>query len=170
MSNIYKPVIYKKDILDIDYLRLKKMGIKCLLIDIDNTIAKTTCSYVSKDIEDLFESLKKDFKIIILTNAIFIRARKFAEILDVPYYAFSCKPFRMNYKKIMTRYGYKESEMAAIGDQLYTDIKGANKLNIMSILVDPLAKREGILTKVNRLKERSLIRRTKLLKRGEYYE
>nr|QOX89296.1 HAD hydrolase-like protein ['Parthenium hysterophorus' phyllody phytoplasma] len=38
-----------------------------------------------------------------------------------------------------------------IGDQLTTDIKGANKLNIISILVKPLNKsQENLFTKCNR--------------------
>ena len=77
------------------------------------------------------------------------------------------------YKKIMKLYGYNVEEIAAIGDQIYTDIKGANKLNITSILVNPLSPRESLFTKINRLKENKLFKKLskqKILTKGEYYE
>lgn len=70
----------------------------------------------------------------------------------------------------MKKYKATNSQIAAIGDQLYTDIKGANKLDITSILVDPISKNEFIITKLNRLKENRLINKSKIITRGEYYE
>ena len=60
--------------------------------------------------------------------------------------------------------------IAAIGDQLYTDIKGANNMNIISILVDPISKNESIITKFNRLRENKLIKKYHIIERGNYYE
>ena len=56
-----------------------------------------------------------------------------------------------------------------IGDQIYTDILGANKLNILSIYVDRLSSKESIITKINRLREQRLFKKTSIIKRGEYY-
>ena len=35
----YLPDIYKKNIFDINYNKLKKKDIKCLIFDLDNTLA-----------------------------------------------------------------------------------------------------------------------------------
>ena len=80
------------------------------------------------------------------------------------------KPSPRNYNKIIKENNLKYEECAAIGDQLYTDIKGANNLGILSILVDPISKHEFITTKINRIKENKLINKTKIIKKGEYYE
>ena len=119
----------------------------------------------------MFDNLKKDgFNIFIITNALKKRAERFQDILNVKTYHFSLKPLSRNYIKIIKDNGLKIEECAAIGDQIYTDIKGANKLGILSILVDPISKEEFITTKINRIKEKRLFKKTKLLKKGEYYE
>lgn len=170
MKNLYKPTIYAKDIFNINYHKLKENGIKVLLFDIDNTIAKTNEKIPSKEIIDLIKELKKDFTIFILTNAIPARAKRFAKSLNIKAYYLSWKPLSTNYKRIIKSYNLDKKHIAAIGDQIYTDIKGANKLGIISILVNPVSKRESIFTKINRIKEKNLIKKTKIITRGEYYE
>ncbi|HAB67259.1 MAG TPA: YqeG family HAD IIIA-type phosphatase [Firmicutes bacterium] len=166
----YKPSIYAKDIFHINYDILRQNGIKCLLFDIDNTIARVDERYPSPEVINLFNKLKKDFKIIIITNAIRIRANRFKSYLNVSCLPFACKPLKKAYRKILKEYSYKETEIAAIGDQLYTDIKGANKMNIKSILIDQISAKESIITKYNRYKENKLISKTQIIKRGEYYD
>lgn len=167
---IYKPEAYFKDIFSINYNLLKKKGIKCLLIDLDNTIARVDEKYPEDKIITLINKLKKDFKVIIFSNAITPRVNRFKKNLDLDAIPIACKPFSFSYKKVLKKYNYKEKEIAAIGDQIYTDIKGANKMNITSILIDPISSKESLITKINRYKENKLIRNKKIIIRGEYYE
>ena len=169
--NLLKPNVYQKDVFSINYDNLMKKKINNLFFDIDNTIVSTKENVPSKKIITLFDNLKKDgFNIFIITNALKKRAERFQDILNVKTYYFSLKPLSRNYIKIIKDNGLKIEECAAIGDQIYTDIKGANKLGILSILVDPISKEEFITTKINRIKEKRLFKKTKLLKKGEYYE
>ena len=174
MKDLLIPDIYAQSIYTIDYKKLKEKGIKCLLFDLDNTIAQTYVKTPSKEIINKFEEIEElGFKVIILSNALKSRLKPFKEILNVDTSALSCKPLSFKYKKIMMMYNYDEKDIAAIGDQLYTDIKGANKLNITSILVNPLSKRESILTKYNRIKENKLFNKWEkqvIFERGVYYE
>ena len=64
----------------------------------------------------------------------------------------------------------KKENIAAIGDQLFTDILGANKMNITSILVEPISKNESIFTKLNRARENRLIKKYNIIEKGNYYE
>ncbi len=169
--NLYKPSIYTKDIFSINYKNLKKQGIKALLFDIDNTIAQTNEKYPSNQVAELLKKLKENkFKIIILTNAIPHRAIRFKKYLNVETYYLSCKPSKINYLRIIKKHNFRTNEIAAIGDQLLTDIKGANKIGITSILVDPISTKESIFTKLNRIKENILIKNKKIIERGKYYE
>jgi len=171
MSNLFKPVIYQKDIFSINYDKLSNNGIRYLLFDIDNTIAETNVRKPSKKVIKLFAELKlKGFNIVILTNAVPWRAKRFAKTLDVDVCYLACKPASFNYKKISKKYNIEYGKIAAIGDQLYTDVKGANKLGILSILVEPLAKRESFITKYNRLKEDKIIKKDKVIVRGVFYD
>ena len=73
----------------------------------------------------------------------------------------------------MEKFKYKYTELACIGDQLLTDIYGANKLDITSILVNPLTQHDYTITFVNRLIEKIVYDRLSkkdLLIRGKYYE
>ena len=65
----------------------------------------------------------------------------------------SKKPFSKSYRLILEKYNIKSSEVAVVGDQLLTDILGGNKMNMFSILVDPITKYETIWTKMNRFIE-----------------
>lgn len=167
---IYKPNAYFKDIFSINYNQLKNNGIKCLLIDIDNTIARVDEKYPEDKIVSLIKKLNKDFKVIIFSNAITPRVNKFKKKLSTDAIPFACKPFSFSYKRVLKKYNYQEKEIAAIGDQIYTDIKGANKMNIKSILINPISSKESLITKINRYKENKLIRNKKIIIRGEYYE
>jgi len=164
---VLKPNIYQKDIYSINYQKLKKRNIKNLLFDIDNTIASNEEKTPNKKVIELFDNLKKQgFNLYIITNSLKHRALTYGNKLNIKTYYFSIKPLSKNYLKLIKENNLKKEECAAIGDQLFTDIKGANKLNILSILVDPIDSKEFITTKINRLKEN----KTKIIKRGEYYE
>lgn len=168
--NKYKPNSYYKDIFSINYEKLKESNTKYLLFDLDNTIADNRDKYPSNEVLELFNKLKKDFKIILISNGLKHRVKRFGESLDIKYYYFSCKPYKHTYNKIIIDNNINIEEMVCIGDQIYTDIIGANRLNIKSILVDRISNFESLLTYINRLRENRLIRKYKVFKRGNYYE
>ena len=60
------PDIYQKNIYDIDYHKLKKRGIKCLLFDLDNTLVPVKTDTPTKKVKELFHFLETDFKVIII--------------------------------------------------------------------------------------------------------
>lgn len=170
----YVPDIYQKSIYTINYDALYSRGIKCLLIDLDNTIVPITMKNSNKKIKELFDDLKtKGFKIIIFSNSPKSRVKVFKEELDVDCCALASKPFKRKYKKIMHVYDLKESEIACIGDQLLTDIKGGNRLGLTTILVNPVGTKERFLTKINRAFEKRILRKLRdndLFAKGKYYE
>ena len=79
----------------------------------------------------------------------------------------------MLYKKILNIYGVKPCEVAAVGDQLLTDILGANRMDITSILVNPISTSDFNITKGNRFIENKIIKhftKNGVFVRGKYYE
>lgn len=174
MIESFMPDIYQKSIYYINYDKLYKKGIRCLLFDLDNTITPPHVKKPTKRLKRLFDDLKdKGFKIIILSNSPKHRIEPFKRELNVDACSFSLKPNKNKYEKIMDRFKFKPSELAAIGDQLFTDIHGANKLDITSILVNPLTEHDYTITTINRIFESIVYRRlanNDLLVRGKYYE
>ena len=157
-----KATIYKKNIYEINYNKLKEKNIKCLLFDLDNTCATIEEKEPSKELIKLFTKLKKmNFDIYIFSNALAKRVEKIKKKLNVNSIPFALKPFKRNYKKIVDI--YKKEEIVMIGDQIFTDVLGANRLGITTILVEPINNKDLFLTKINRLLE-------KLVRKGDYYE
>lgn len=174
MVEKYMPDIYQKSIYYINYEKLYRKGIRCILFDLDNTITPPHVKKPTKRLKKLFDELKdKGFKVIIISNAPKHRIEPFKRELNVDACAFSIKPSKNKYTRIMEKFKYKTTELAAVGDQLLTDIYGANKLDITSILVNPLTAHDYTITFFNRLFEKFIFRRLDnkdLLVRGKYYE
>ena len=167
------PDIYQKSIYDINYKKLKKAGIKCILFDLGNTLVPYTTKVPTKKIKDLFAELSSDFKIIIMSNSGKNRLRPFKEKLNVDVAFKSHKPLKKKYKKILEIYNYKPEEVAAIGDQLMTDVFGGNRVGITTIFVNRIGPVEPITTRFNRILERKLLKKLNkkgVLIKGEYYD
>ncbi len=169
------PDIYQKSIYHIDYDKLLDDGIKCLLLDLDNTCVPYKDKEPNKKLMELFETLKDmGFKLIIFSNAPKKRIAPFKKKLNVDSLARARKPLKKNFLKVIKMFNYELSDVAIVGDQLYKDILGGNKIGIKTILVNPMSKDDMILTKIifrplEGIKYRKLAKKG-LLTKGKYYE
>lgn len=164
-----KPDVYQKDVLSIDYKKLKKLGIKVLLFDFDNTLIERGNYSINKDIVKLFDRIKKDFDIYIVSNSIHERKlRIVTNQINVSYIKGSRKPLKTGFNKLKLK-GINNSEIAMIGDQLMTDVLGGKRMNYFTILVDPIDKNEWLLTRLNRFLEKIYFKKNSIVK-GEYYD
>ena len=174
MFDKFVPDMYFKSIYTIDYKGLKKKKVKCLIFDLNNTIAPLTLMKPNKKIMDLFEELKDmKFKIYIVSNSIKKRVEPFKTYLGVDSAYLSFKPSLKKFKKIYSINQFKDNEIAVIGDELLTDIWSANRMNFVSILVNPIGTKEYVSTKIGRVFEGFIINKLtdrKLFRRGKYYE
>ena len=167
------PTIYSKSIYTINYNKLINNNIKCLLFDLDNTCVPYPEKVPNKELESLFEKLNKlGFRVIIFSNTTPNRLEKFKS-LNIEIHGLSKKPFKKGFLDIINTYNYKEREICIIGDQLFTDILGGNRVGIKTILVDPLGPNDFIFTKITRRIENIIFRKMKkksALIKGEYYD
>ena len=174
MLDKFVPDMYLKSVYDIDYAKLKKKGIKCIIFDLDNTLSAVNVDKPTKKIKDLIEDIKElNLRVLIVSNSPKKRVEPFKEGLNVDSAYFACKPLSIKYKKIMNMYKLKPTEIACVGDQLLTDIFGANRLDLLSILVNPIGNTDFTITKFNRSIEAFIykkLEKKELLKKGKYYE
>lgn len=168
------PDVYQKSIYAINYQKLWNQGIKCLLFDLDNTLVPPSIKEPTKELKELFNELKKmGFKLIIFSNSPKKRLKPFKEQLNVDCSASSKKPFSKKFLLVLSEYNYLVNEVAIIGDQILTDIVGGNKVGILTVLVNPISKKDFIYTKFNRFLEKRIIKKLSkksLFMRGKYYE
>ena len=171
---IFLPDIYQKSIYSIDYESLKNAGVKIILFDLDNTIIPISETEPTKRLKDLICDIKLiGIKPIIMSNSGKKRVSPFKEGLIVDAACSSRKPFKSKYKKILNIYNVKPEEVAAVGDQLITDVFGANRMGLVSILVNPISTNDFKKTKINRFFENLIIKHFSsrgVFERGKYYE
>ena len=169
----FLPDMYVKDVKSIPYNKLKKMGIKCLIFDLDNTLALLDEVEPPKRVTDLIDKLNKDFKVFIITNSKGRRALPYREVLDIEIISFAMKPFTKGLREISKKYKFKKQEMVMIGDQLVTDILSGKNFGIKTIFVDALGEKDLKITKLNRFIEKKIINKYNkkgIFERGKYYE
>ena len=155
------PKLYYPSIYEIDYKKLKELGIECLLFDFDNTCMGYKDKNLSNELIKLFTKLKKmGFFIIIFSNARNKRLTQFKE-LNIEYNSLSKKPLQIEFKKLLKKYNYKKEQLCIIGDQIFTDILGGNRFKILTCLVDPLTNKDFIITKLFRQIEKRIIKKLK---------
>lgn len=171
--NLLVPNMYQKSIYTVDYEKLKKDKVKCLLFDLDNTCVGYHEKNPTKELQELFMRLTKmGFKVIIFSNSTPKRLAPFST-LNVLLHPNSRKPFKKNFQKMLQKYHYQKKEICIIGDQLFTDILGGNKVGIKTCLVDPLTNEDFIFTKIFRASEQIIFKRLAkkdILTKGVYYE
>jgi len=148
------PKICAAAIHEIDALKLKSKGIKGLIVDLDNTLIPSKSDYLAREVREWVEKIKKEgIGLCIVSNNWQKRGRKIAKILDIPIVMIAFKPRKRGFKKAMKIIGTKRHETAVIGDQIFTDILGANRLMLLPILVEPLNLNEPIQTRFLRVLE-----------------
>lgn len=170
----YVPDIYQKSIYSIDYQKLLNRGIKCILMDLDNTLVAPSIKTPNKKVKNLFQELKDmGFRIIIFSNGSAHRVKPFGEELKVDVICRAFKPSPKKFQYVLTEYHYNESEVAIIGDQLLTDIRGGNRVGITTIFVNQVSPHDEFWTKWNRRRERRILHKLRdkgLFTKGKYYE
>lgn len=171
---MYRADMYQRDIFSINYDKLKKIGIKVLVYDLDNTIIEKKKNVIDDKVKKLFDKLKNDFKIIIISNTWNKKKIEYvSKELNVSYIMNARKPFKYGYNKAKVLSHTSASNICMIGDQLLTDVGGAKKMGYYCCLVDPLHQRELIFTKFNRLIEYFIFKRLNKkynIRRGSYYD
>ena len=139
---------YPKEYLDssyvIDYEKLYKDGVRGLIYDIDNTLVEHGKPATERAVE-LFERLRDiGFDTCLISNNKEPRVKPFADAVGSKYVYDAHKPSRKNYIKAMELMGTDTGNTYFIGDQIFTDVYGANRTGIPSILVKPIHPKEEI--------------------------
>ncbi len=133
--NELMPYEYVQSVYDIDYLKLKEKGYKGLLFDIDNTLVHHGDDSNPK-VDKLFLELNNmGFKCVMVSDNNEERILRFIKNIDALYIAEAGKPGTKCFNDAIKMLGMKKSEVVMIGDQIFTDIRGANRAGIASILV-----------------------------------
>lgn len=139
---------------------LQSLGVDAVITDLDNTLVPWRRYEISQEVFDWIDELKASgIKIVIASNTMHpARLQKLAAQMDVPCVLGVRKPWPAGYRKSMAAIGASAERTAMLGDQIFTDILGANALKLRTILLRPaLSRREFIWTVFVRQFEKLLV-------------
>lgn len=155
----YLPDYRAKSIFNLDYEKLKSIGIKGIFIDVDNTLVPMhTKNPTKQSIKWVKDIINMGFKVCVLSNASNNRAKLFMEKLGIDGVGFAFKPRIKGYIKASEILKLELSECVMIGDQIFTDIKGGKKAGVKTILTEVLDANEHWYVKLKRKVEKLVIK------------
>ncbi|MBR5540069.1 MAG: YqeG family HAD IIIA-type phosphatase [Clostridia bacterium] len=138
------PTLYKNRITDITLQDLERLGIRGLLLDVDNTLTTHGSQELSDEVRDwLIQMQDAGIRMTVVSNSWEWRVAPFAEKIGLRHTSLSCKPSPIGFWRGVRRLGLPKTQCAAIGDQVFTDIIGANLCGITCIQVMPIEPETG---------------------------
>lgn len=131
-------------------------GKKLVLIDADNTILPWGSEALDPNAEQWLKRIREGGLDVCLISNTRNRERleRISKRLGIPFAEGRFKPRRDMYVQALERFGAQPEEAVMFGDQIFTDVWGANRAGIESILVRPLTDHEFIGTKFSRILEK----------------
>ena len=145
---------------DISPELLGKLGIKGLIIDIDNTLAGHNDPMPADGVEDWIGCMRDNgIRLILMSNNFYLRVKLFADLLGLDYVCESKKPFVRGYRIAAMKMGLPRHALAAVGDQVLTDVLGANLFRIKMLYTLPIGDPKSILFRIRKKLESPFIPR-----------
>ena len=138
--NLY-PRDYVESTYDIDFQKLYDEGYRGVIFDVDNTLvphnapADERAKAFFKELNDI------GFKALLLSNNKEPRVKTFKEAVKYCNYIYKAgKPGKAGYERAMEQMGTDVTNTIFVGDQILTDVWGANRAGIRSVMVKPVKK------------------------------
>lgn len=160
MKMFYPDFIFER-IWEIDENFLKENNIKALVLDVDNTLTEHGSQEISKRTRDWLTTMRENgVKLCILSNNTPERIKPFAQKIGADFVC-GTKPRKRDYQKALALLKLPPNECAGVGDQIFTDILGANLSELVSILTRPISENETAFIKFKRRLEKPFLKEVK---------
>lgn len=159
MLEIFRPDLYLDSIHEVDWDKLRRRGIKALILDLDNTLVAWRESEINEELRAWADTMTRGgFRACLVSNNFSGRVGRIADELGIPHLSKAGKPRRGAFRRAMELMGSGPSETAVLGDQVFTDVLGGNRMGLFTILVVPVSRHEFFATKLVRVVERWVLR------------
>jgi len=141
----------------IDFESFYKKGYRGLTFDIDNTLVPHGAPADERALE-LFKRLHRiGYRICLISNNKRSRVQPFAEAVDAEYIWYANKPSTRGYERACSLIDVPKEQTLFVGDQLFTDVWGAKRAGMYSILVKPIHPKEEIQIVIKRFFEKIVL-------------
>ena len=151
------PSVYMDSTYSIDYERMYEDGYRGVLFDIDNTLVGHNAPQNERSMALIKRLDDIGFKSAVVSNNGYERVSSFADPAGMFYVYKAGKPLGKGYKAAIEDMGLKPDQVFSVGDQIFTDVWGANRAGLYNILVKPLGKDIGIHIYLKRILEKPIL-------------
>lgn len=159
MFDIFKPTYMVESIYNITPEELLKRDKKVVFTDLDNTLIAWNHADATEELVDWIELLRENgIEVVILSNNNANRVHQAVDHLDVTHIPHAFKPRRKGFRKAFDTVDYPKENIIMVGDQVITDIIGANRFKVDSVLVKPILESDAWNTKINRFIEYQVLK------------
>ncbi len=159
MHRWLRPTLRTDSIYDIDVEGLAARGIRGVILDLDNTIVPWGAHEAPQMLVAWIRRARgAGLALCIVSNNGGDRVAALSGVLGVPALTGAMKPRRRALRRALALMGTTADTTALIGDQLFTDVLGGNRLGLQTILVRPQSAQEYPLTRLVRIVERIMLR------------
>ncbi len=165
MLKKYYPYEYAKSVFTIDYKKLYDKGYRGVIFDIDNTLVHHGDNS-NAAVDNLFVHIHNcGLKTVLLSNNDTERIERFIKNIDTKYICDADKPDTKGFYRAVEVLGISKDKAVYIGDQIFTDIVGANNSGIHNILVEYIKEENETKIGIKRNLEKIILRFYKLRKK-----
>lgn len=128
-----------KSVLDITPEDLRKMGAEAVGLDIDNTLAPDGTMRFLDGVQEWIDAIQNaGFPIMLISNGTHIRVLPIASRFRLPFVGLSMKPSSFGLRRAAKRMQVDITRLAMLGDQLFSDVKAANRCGAIAVRIDPI--------------------------------
>ena len=132
----FLPCVQADRVTELTPAYLQKQGIRLLMLDFDNTIVPYTTNEPTEAMAQwLKEIVESPVAVCVVSNSKKDRVKHFCKAYGIDCITHARKPFSKGIKACLARYGLEANVCALVGDQIYTDVLGANCAGVKSVLV-----------------------------------
>lgn len=137
---LLRPNLWVGSVTEIEAEHLRSHGIRGLILDLDETLVSALDHTPSPEVHAWIQAMKGTCSIYILSNNFnSARVQQVADDLEVPCACRAAKPRRRGFREALETMGLAPAEVAIVGDQVFTDILGGNRIGAYTILATPIA-------------------------------
>ena len=138
----FYPNLYTRTTYNIDFIKLFDHGFRGIIFDIDNTLVPHDAPADIKATM-LFRKLQAmGFQTMIVSNNKEPRVKSFADVVGSEYVFLADKPGTKGYLEAIAKMDLPKEQVIVIGDQFFTDIWGANRSGLRSVMVGRISPKE----------------------------
>ncbi len=163
-KSLLMPTAAVRNVTDITIGLIRKLDTDAILLDVDNTLAPPTSHIPYEGVREWIDMLKKNgIQVVICSNNYRKRVKPFSDSVGLDCVAMSLKPFPFGFNRAKRKLKEKPQSVLVVGDQIYTDVLGANLAGMKSVLLVPRDDEKGLTIAIRRRLEVNVRKKIKIL-------